>query len=229
MENSTLGDQIKTCLSQNKSKEEIYRELLTAGKTLTEIEAGFALVQQAKHKEDTQQKTVRLILTFGAILVGAGIFSFIAANWQEMAKSHKVALILTALVSSYGAGWYLKEKLGLVRAGEALIILGALIYGGGIFLVGQMFNIRGNWPDAFVLWMVGVAATGYALDFYPLYYLAIIKGFIAIVGRPTEIFSGRFSSFAHTASWLVLVAAAVCFWLGWTIKKAMTAEQKDRY
>ncbi|MEK7069917.1 MAG: DUF2157 domain-containing protein, partial [Patescibacteria group bacterium] len=149
-------DYIKVNLANGKSKDDIYKDLLTQGQTVDAIGEAFAFLNQASQKEDSQKRVTKIIAIIGAILVGAGIFSFVAANWQEIGKFFKILIILGSMLASYYGGWILKEKYHRVKTGEALILLGSIIYGAGIFLIGQMFNIRANWPDAFILWMFGL-------------------------------------------------------------------------
>jgi uncharacterized membrane protein len=225
-----LTDYIRACLAQGKSKEEIYAELLAQGRTVEAIQECFGGLTVKEEREDTQKRTIRVIVTLGAIFIGVGIFSFVAANWQEMARPAKVGIILTAMLISYGAGWYLKEKAGLVKTGGALILLGAITYGAGIFLVAQMFNIRANWPDGFILWMLGTIAMAFAVKSYPLFYLAVPLGMAAIVGHPFDILSGLgFNQFLLTSSLLLLAATIVTFIAGWAVYKERPPELKDFY
>ncbi|MFH1427579.1 MAG: DUF2157 domain-containing protein [Patescibacteria group bacterium] len=230
MADPKLIEYVKTSLAQGKPKEEIYKELLEQGWTIEVIQESFNALTTEEEKEDTQKRTIRIIVTIGALLVGAGIFSFIAANWQEMTRPIKIGIILVSMLVSYGTGWYLKEKSGLVKTGEALILLGAIIYGAGIFLVAQMFNIRANWPDGFILWMIGTTAMAFAVQSYPLFYLAIPLGIVAIVGHPFGIFTGfGYNQFLLTSSFLLLAATIVTFVAGWAIRKKIPPELKEFY
>lgn len=221
---------IKTSLAQGKTKEELYQELLEQGWTIEVIQENFNAINVEQDKEDISKRTIRIIVTIGAVLVGAGIFSFIAANWQEMTRLVKIGVILISMLIAYGAGWYMKEKANLLKTGEAFILLGAIIYGAGIFLVAQMFNIRANWPDGFILWMIGTIAMALAVESYPLFYLAIPLGIIALVGHPFGIFTGfGYNSFLLTSSFLLLVATIITFTTGWIIRKKMPPELKEFY
>jgi len=232
MVDPTLAEYVKASLAQGKPKEEIYKELLGQDWRVEVIQESFnsPTTKEEEEKEDTQKSTIRLIVTFGAVLVGAGIFSFIAANWQEMTRPVKITLILVSMLISYSAGWYMKEKSNLLKTGEALILLGAIIYGAGIFLVAQMFNIRANWPDGFILWMIGTIAMAFAVESYPLFYLAIPLGIVALVGHPFGIFTGfGYNSFLLTSSLLLLISTIITFGAGWIIRKKIPPEFKEYY
>lgn len=219
---------IKTSLAQGKSKEIIYKELLDQGATIEVIQENLSSITSEEEKEDTQKKTIRIVLTIGAVLIGAGVFSFIASNWQEMTKSIKIGVIVVGMLSAYSVGWYMKEKLNFIKTGEALILLGSIIYGAGIFLVAQMFNIRANWPDGFILWMMGIIAMAYAVESFPLFYLAIPLGIIAIIGHPFGIFTSfGYNPFLLTSSFLLLIATIITFVIGWAVRKKMPADIKE--
>lgn len=219
---------IKASLAQGKSREIIYKELLDQGTTIEVIQENLSSITSEEEKEDTQKKTIRIVLTIGAVLIGAGVFSFIASNWQEMTKSIKIGAIVVGMLSAYSVGWYMKEKLNFIKTGEALILLGSIIYGAGIFLVAQMFNIRANWPDGFILWMMGIIAMAYAVESFPLFYLSIPLGIIAIIGYPFGIFTSfGYNSFLLTSSFLLLIATIITFVTGWAVRKKMPAEIKE--
>ncbi|MBI5149566.1 MAG: DUF2157 domain-containing protein [Candidatus Omnitrophica bacterium] len=230
MADPKLVEYVKTSLAQGKPKEEIYKELLGQGQTIEVIQESFNALTTEEEKEDTSKRTIRIIVTIGAVLVGTGIFSFITANWQAIARPVKIGIILVSMLISYGTGWHMKEKSNLLKTGETLILLGSIIYGAGIFLVAQMFNIRANWPDGFILWMIGAIAVAYAVESYPLLYLAIPLGIIALVGHPFGIFTGfGCNSFLLTSSFLLLAATTITFVTGWIIRKKMPPELKEFY
>lgn len=226
-----ISNYLKTSLAHGKTKEKLYQELLSKGWTVEGIQENFNAINPEQEKEDTSKRTIRIMVTIGAILVGAGIFSFIAANWQEMSKPVKIGVILVSMLASYGLGWYLTEKSHLEKTGSALFLLSSLIYGAGIFLVAQMFHTRTNWPDGFILWMFGAIAVAFALESFPHFYLALLLGIIAVVGHPLEIFTGMFGyrAFLLTSSVLLLMVTIVTFITGWIIKKRMPPEFKEFY
>lgn len=240
METKELITYIQISLKQGLSKEEIYLETLKQGWKVEQIEKAFNPTTspqaepkhvEPKHKEQTQKRVIQIIITIAVILIGAGIFSFIAANWQEMDKPLKIFIIVIAMLGSYIGGWFLKEKYSYHKTGEALILLGSLIYGAGIFLVAQMFHIRANWPDGFILWMIGTIGLAWVVESFPLYLLGVVLGIVAIVGHPFAIFQGfsGHNPFLLTSSFLLLMAAIITFITGWLIKKRLPKELKEFY
>ncbi|MDP2917997.1 MAG: DUF2157 domain-containing protein [bacterium] len=224
MPDQKIIDQINQERAQGKAKEQVYLTLLQNGLKIDEINENYILaVPQAsaegdleKIKKESQSNVIRIIITIAAILVAVGIFSFVAANWQGMSKAMKLIIVIGAMLGAYGSGWYLQTKKGLNKTGSALIFLGSLIYGAAIFLVAQMFHIRANWPDGFLLWMFGVLAIAHALKSYLYHVLALILGIVSIFGHPFKIFSSFTGNdpFLLTSSSLLLVATIVIFVFG---------------
>jgi uncharacterized membrane protein len=224
-------DRLKALLTQGKTKEELYKELLAEGWTIEAIEQNFNALKTEAEKEETSKLAIRVIVTIGALLIGAGIFSFVAANWPVLTKPEKITVILASMAAAYALGWYWQEQQKIGKTGAALFLLGAIIYGAGLFLVAQMFNIRANWPDGFVLWMFGVVALALALESLTLFCLAVFLGFIALAGQFEVIFAGPNSSrgFLLTSSFLLLTATVVTFIVGWFIRQRRPLDEQGYY
>ena len=111
--------------------------------------------------ERMRSRAVQAVAVTGAIAAGLGVILFFAANWDAMARPVRVAVLLVALIGSYAAGWLLLESRPIL--GRALVLVGALAFGAGIFLVGQMYHVQAHDPLAFALWSAGVAPLAWAL------------------------------------------------------------------
>jgi uncharacterized membrane protein len=108
-----------------------------------------------------RSKAAQAIAVIGAIAAGLGVILFFAANWDAIPEPARVALLLSVLVGSYAGGWKLLERRPLV--GHALILLGAIAFGAGIFLVGQMYHVQAHDPLAFAIWSAAVAPLAWVL------------------------------------------------------------------
>lgn len=220
---------VKESLSSGKTREEIYLEFLQQGWTLDDIQNIFEETEAESSKVNTHKKTISIILIVGAILVGAGIFSFIAANWQGASKVVKLLIIILAMLISHASGWYLMEKYSYKKTGEALILLGSIIFGAGLFLVAQIFNIRANWPDGFVLWMVGVLFLAYVINSYVQYALAIILSLTAFFFYTVIIFDDNFFSRLMISSVFLLLSAVILLVIGLKVRKRLPENLKNYY
>lgn len=101
-----------------------------------------------------------LAISFGALMVGAGVLLFVAAHWERMSPGLRFGSVL-ALVGAFhlaGAGFTAR----LPRMATALHALGTLALGAGIFLAGQVFHLQEHWPGGVLLWALG-AVLGWLL------------------------------------------------------------------
>ncbi len=98
-----------------------------------------------------QKRAIGIIPILGSILVGLGILSFAAANWQDIAPLARLVMICVIMAGFYIAGErFLKkdhEKLGV-----ALIGLGLAAFGAGIILIAQMFHLQAYGVTSFIVW-----------------------------------------------------------------------------
>lgn len=105
------------------------------------------------YKEKEGLNFIKVILTVGAVLVGLGVLSFIASNWLYMSKSMKMIIIFVALGSTLLTSYKTEEAYSKIS--KAFLYLSGMIYGAGIFLIGQIFHLGGSLGDAFLLWTIG--------------------------------------------------------------------------
>lgn len=227
-------DFARSLLAQNKTKEDIYVEFLNIGLSIDSINEIFNVIDRENlkigDKDVVQKKVIRIIVVIGALLIGAGLFSFIASNWDGIPDTLKILIIVSSMLAAYLAGWYFKQVQSNSKTSEALFLLGAIIYGGGLFLVAQIFNISANWPDGFIIWMIGVIAMAFALDSFYLFYLAIPISIAIIGGHTSNIFGDYYIGLASTLSkslLLVILAIAVTFTAGVAIRKRLPENLKE--
>lgn len=104
-----------------------------------------------------------VLAVLGALLLGAALIMFIAANWEVIPRIWRVALILLVMWGGYLGGAWLqqrsKDTSGDMLAGvfaPSLYLLSAITYGAGIALVGQMYHMSGDLTTATLAWGGGV-------------------------------------------------------------------------
>lgn len=123
--------------------------------------------------DGSRDRTVMIISILGSLLVGAGVILFFAANWPRIPAFVKVAVIIAATLGSYGAGFFFQYQRGdSPRLGQALIFLGSLLYGAGIWLIAQIFHLNRDFPTGFLAWGAGILPLVWATGLRPLLYLA---------------------------------------------------------
>lgn len=178
-----LIESIKASLSRGRSKEEVYRGLLDQGWTVEAIQEGFRSAEAGDAKEDARRKTIRSLVTMGALLVGAGVFSFIAANWEGMTKPVKVDARSQRSVSNV-------EALAIIL----LVVLFAVIP----LLPSQRLFIQSGGGRSFQVDLTG-AGVWWAILFNVLVFVQLL-GLI-------------FSGYARREGWLINVGALFLFLL----------------
>ena len=102
----------------------------------------------------------------GVVLLGFAAMSFVAANWQDMPRLVRLAIIFAGLAGAYAAAAGLFAR-GMENFAHAAILLGIAVFGAGIMLIAQMYHIEGHPPDAVLLWAMGGLAAGILLRSNP--------------------------------------------------------------
>jgi uncharacterized membrane protein len=224
-----LSTRIAEMVASGQTAEQIYLELLGEGVTVAEIQSGYEAVTRANSGATLQQRVVRIVVTTGAVLIGAGAFSFVASNWADMSDALRVAVIVLSMLAASAAGWYILEYRGYRATGTALLVLGSIIFGAGVFLCAQIFNVHGNWPDGFILWMLGTLAMAFVIRSKPLYLLGIAVGAVAVVGYPwlyvaTDL-GPELDIYRLSSPLLVLGTALVTIALAHEMRRALLRER----
>ena len=129
----------------------------------------------------SRDRFIIIVLGLGFILLGLGIITFVAANWQAWSRPIRVLLLLSLFIGTNCAGFYLwrspdKRK---SRLGMGLLLLGALSLGANLGLMSQMFHQTGAAYTLYLIWGLGVWAMAYGLRLTSLGLMAVILMAIA--------------------------------------------------
>ncbi len=123
-------------------------------------ETGVRIVDAYKPRSEGMNY-ILAILTIGSILVGLGIISFIASNWKEIGDGLKLSILAAGFLGFASAGRVLEKE--YPRTGRSLSYISVLVFGAGIFLVEQMYNISIHFSKSFLLWALGTLPMAYVL------------------------------------------------------------------
>jgi len=148
---------------------------------------------------------IRIILTIGAILVGLGIMSFIASNWQEMGKAIKLLILVAGFLGFALIGRILEKT--YPRTGRSLVYISVLIFGAGIFLIEQMYNISIHFSKSFMLWSLGVLPMAYVLKDKLIFSFANVLFLIHALGN--------FNSYG--IAWTYLALLMIFYVVNWRV------------
>lgn len=140
------------------------------------------------YPEDHKNRLITVLLILGAILLGAGIILFLASNWQYLPKWFKVTLVLSQLVLFHLSSQYMHAS--YPRLSAALSLLGCIMFGAGIWLIAQIFNINSHFPNGLLFWFLGVLPVAYFLrEPLPLSLSAILLGGWVVAEHSTSPFT----------------------------------------
>jgi uncharacterized membrane protein len=151
-----------------------------------------------------------VIFTIGGLLLGGGLISFVAANWEAIPTPIKLALLFSALLVLHTVGFWLWHSKNWRRLGHALIFCGCLVFGANIGLVAQIFHISSNWYGGFGAWALGSLVMAWAVRSWIIGLLALGTSFIWFVGFQSD--RDQFGSFYP------LILALALLPLAWIIR-----------
>jgi uncharacterized membrane protein len=140
----------------------------------------------------SSSRFVGIMATLGGLLLAIGVSLLIKANWQALGDWTKIAGLAALLVAAYATGWKLKCGDGnFPKTGDALLMVGAILFLLGIALVSQIFHLNARPASGVFIWWLGIALVP---------WLARAKG-------------AQFTSLAAFFTWLAMEMHAEDSWL----------------
>ena len=124
----------------------------------------------------SRDRFILIVLGLGFVLLGLGVITFVAANWQTWSRPIKVLLLLSLFMGTNCAGFYLWRATDhrKSRIGQGLLLFGALTLGANLGLMSQMFHQTGSAYILYLIWGLGVWAMAYGLRLTSLGLMATI-------------------------------------------------------
>ncbi|MCF6292384.1 MAG: DUF2157 domain-containing protein [Robiginitomaculum sp.] len=124
------------------------------------------ILQHAASKKSSMN-VISILVILGVVLLGFAAISFVAANWAGMGKLIRVALILSAMWIAFLIAAFALSRKVMVYA-HAFGLLGAILFGAGIMLIAQTFNIQAHYPTGVLIWFFGAFTTAFILQSKPI-------------------------------------------------------------
>jgi len=98
-----------------------------------------------------------VVAIVGGLLIAAAFLAFVAAHWTEIARLLRFAILLAGMVVAGGLGaWF--ATTGRMVLADLCASIGAIIFGAGIALVGQMYHLGDDFAGGILLWSIGAFA-----------------------------------------------------------------------
>ena len=138
-----------------------------------------AAALRARYEEsapaESRSRAASVLAVIGAIAVGFGVIGFIAANWEGISHGLRLALLTIAISGAYAGAYHFRERTrSHPRIGEALYLLGVLLFGAALFLVGQMYNVEAHDPLALLIWAAAAVSVAIVVRSAPLSWAALL-------------------------------------------------------
>ncbi|MDF2671217.1 MAG: hypothetical protein K0R67_3523 [Paenibacillus sp.] len=168
------------------------------------------IITQAQYNKllglyEEKKHAVGVLPVLGSVLVGLGILSFIAANWQDITPWLRMLIVIGAMAGFYAGGERLLNK-GQDRLGIAIVGLGLISFGAGIILVGQMFHLTSYTASSFIVWGTAGILLTYIYRSHYLFFISLI------IFHAAQLYStSSFESFSYTA--LVIMTAGLGYYV----------------
>ncbi|UVO27412.1 DUF2157 domain-containing protein [Bradyrhizobium arachidis] len=90
----------------------------------------------------------------GGLLIAAAFLAFVAAHWVEIARLSRMGILVAGIVASNGLGaWFAHTRRPILA--DLCASVGAIIFGAGIALVGQMYHLGDDFAGGMLLWATG--------------------------------------------------------------------------
>ncbi|MDD5073201.1 MAG: DUF2157 domain-containing protein [Candidatus Omnitrophica bacterium] len=157
-----------------KEIEDWQKEGLISAEQEKNLTSRYSLPEIASEKS-ALAKIITFLSIFGSILVGIGVILFFASNWRGISKPVKLLLILSSIFAAYSIGYtlsYIRETYS--KTGKAIILLGSILFGSGIYLVAQIYHFPANYPAGVLFWSLGILPLAYILRLNPILFLSSI-------------------------------------------------------
>lgn len=149
-----------------------------------------------------------ILSMMAAALFAAAILIFIAANWEEIPRLARVAMLFLVIVACYLGGAELKLR-GRDAFGEGAWIVAAAAFGASIALIGQMYHLSGDEKQAIFVWCAGTALAAAMLRSGALTVGAVLLGASWMVMHAVDDWAMRLPS-AYLA--VAVVLYLLSFW-----------------
>ena len=107
--------------------------------------------------EPPERRSLLALTLLGALMFSLGALLLIGYNWERLPAAGKIALCMVAVALAFAAAAVSYARDARL-AGETLAFLGVGLFGGAIWLIAHVLEIRGDAADAFLWWAVGAIA-----------------------------------------------------------------------
>lgn len=148
-----------------------------------------------------------VVAIVGGLLIAAAFLAFVAAHWIEIARLLRLAILFAGILTAHGLGaWF-------ARAGQPVLAdlcaaVGAIVFGAGIALVGQMYHLGGDFAGGMLLWAMGALATAALTGSRGALAVALVA---ATIWSNMRILEVRDPHFSFLVIWVIAAGLALAW------------------
>ena len=143
----------------------------------------------------------------GAVIAGLGVILLFAYNWEDMGKFTKLGIILGSLIIAHATGIQVFLRSERFRAlGEAITIMGTMLFGAGIWLIAQIYHIQEHYPNAFLFWSLGALVLCWAM---PSIAQAVMSAILLMIWACVE--AAEFNGTMYAAPAIMLLLGVMAY------------------
>lgn len=152
-----------------------------------------------------------ILILLAVICLGFAAMTFVAANWDEMARLSRVVAIFAAMWVFWGASAFFNWR-GQSWFTQVFILGACGMFGAGIMLISQIYHIQGSAKDATWMWAVGTLFAAAVTRSAPALALSITL-LTAWLWIEPNIFSWRSSENQLTFPLYLIACSALAYWM----------------
>jgi len=155
-----------------------------------------------------------VVAIVGGLLIAAAFLAFVAAHWTDFARLLRFAILVAGIIAANSIGaWFARSNRPVLA--DLCASVGAIIFGAGIALVGQMYHLSGDFAAGVLLWAAGALVTAALTGSRGALAVALVAGSIWSVMRVVDAysFSGALAvpHLPFVAFWLVSASLAIAW------------------
>lgn len=152
---------------------------------------------------------VTVLSIMASALFSAAVLIMVAANWEEIPRVTRVAVLFGLILAGYVGGAFLKLREQDSLA-ESVWVLAATAFGASIALIAQMYHMSGDEKQAVLVWCLG---TGLAAGALRSSYLTAGAAILAIAWMLMWAFDDwRFDNLPMEYFLLALILYVLSMW-----------------
>ncbi|MDR0520749.1 MAG: GDYXXLXY domain-containing protein [Planctomycetaceae bacterium] len=157
---------------------------------------------------------LQVILAIGVLLVGLAVLLLVSFNWKYLNGTAKLSIVGAMLAAAHAGGFALRTA-GRKLWAEGTFFFAGIMYGVGIWQIGQVFNMPADLPAGLHLWAAGVFLLALVLASTPLHIASVlllaawviaeVSGSLNVTHAVLNMF---FGNFIPLSAWTLPVFAA---------------------